>query len=167
MLWAWNPSQPCDERLKQYVVSTLVEGMMPSGSYRSCFPNEVIIPSMGWFTDLEVSWNGGTPKSSIFIFGFSIINQPFGGSPIYGNPHFNNSLGTSTAEDLVLCPLHRLDQRNGPAVLRRIRKDKPEGWSYNPRDGRITIYRTIYRTIYKHVILPTDTVCCPDPQLTR
>ena len=49
MLWAWNPSQPCDERLKQYVVSTLVEGMMPSGSYRSCFPNEVIIPSMGWF----------------------------------------------------------------------------------------------------------------------
>ena len=30
--------------------------------------------------------NGGTPKSSIVI-GFSIINHPFLGTPIYGNPH--------------------------------------------------------------------------------
>ena len=29
---------------------------------------------------------GGSPKSSIFM-GFSIINQPFWGSPTYGNPH--------------------------------------------------------------------------------
>ena len=28
----------------------------------------------------------GTPKSSILV-GFSIINQPFGGTPIYGNLH--------------------------------------------------------------------------------
>ena len=28
--------------------------------------------------------NGGTPKSSILI-GFSIINHPFWGTPIYGN----------------------------------------------------------------------------------
>jgi len=34
-----------------------------------------------------MSWNGGTPKSSIWI-GFSIINQQFWGSTIYGNPHF-------------------------------------------------------------------------------
>ena len=33
-----------------------------------------------------VSWNGGIPKSSILIR-FSIINQPFRGTPIYGNPH--------------------------------------------------------------------------------
>jgi hypothetical protein len=32
---------------------------------------------------------GGTPKSSIWI-GFSIINQPFWESPIYGNPHTLN-----------------------------------------------------------------------------
>ena len=35
---------------------------------------------------LQVSWNRGTPKSSIFM-AFSIINHPFGGTPIYGNHH--------------------------------------------------------------------------------
>ncbi len=33
-----------------------------------------------------VSKNRGTPKSSILI-GFSIINHPFWGSPIFGNTH--------------------------------------------------------------------------------
>ena len=32
---------------------------------------------------MEVSWNGGIPKSSI-LMGFSIINHPFEGTPIYG-----------------------------------------------------------------------------------
>ncbi len=35
---------------------------------------------------MGVSKNGGTPKSSILI-GFSIINHPFGGTPIFGNTH--------------------------------------------------------------------------------
>ena len=35
---------------------------------------------------LGVSKNRGTPKSSILI-GFSIINHPFGGTPIFGNTH--------------------------------------------------------------------------------
>ena len=34
----------------------------------------------------RVSENKGTPKSSIFI-GFSIINHPFWGTPIFGNTH--------------------------------------------------------------------------------
>ena len=33
-----------------------------------------------------VSINGGTPKSSN-LMGFSLINQPFWGTPIYGTPH--------------------------------------------------------------------------------
>ena len=37
--------------------------------------------------DLGVSKNSGTPKSSILI-GFSIINHPFWGTPIFGNTHF-------------------------------------------------------------------------------
>ena len=36
--------------------------------------------------DLGVSKNNGTPKSSILI-GFSIINHPFWGTPIFGNTH--------------------------------------------------------------------------------
>ena len=37
---------------------------------------------------MDVSLNDGTPKSSILI-GFSIINHPFWGTPIFGNPHIN------------------------------------------------------------------------------
>ena len=42
-------------------------------------------------TDMGVSKNNGTPKSSILI-GFSIINHPFWGTPIFGNIHIGNSL---------------------------------------------------------------------------
>ena len=35
---------------------------------------------------MDASENGGTPKSSI-LRGFSIINHPFWGPPIFGNTH--------------------------------------------------------------------------------
>ena len=35
---------------------------------------------------MDVSENSGTPKSSILI-GFSNINRPFWGTPIFGNTH--------------------------------------------------------------------------------
>ena len=38
----------------------------------------------------EVSINNGTPKSSSLI-GFSIINHPFWGAPIFGNTHVSKS----------------------------------------------------------------------------
>ena len=38
------------------------------------------------FENMDVSENSGTPKSSILI-GFSIINHPFWGTPIFGNTH--------------------------------------------------------------------------------
>ena len=38
----------------------------------------------GWNFQMDVSENSGTPKSSILI-GFSIINHPFWGTPIFGN----------------------------------------------------------------------------------
>ena len=40
--------------------------------------------------DMGVSENSGTPKSSILI-GFSIINHPFWGTPIFGNTHMEES----------------------------------------------------------------------------
>ena len=39
-----------------------------------------------WLNYMGVSENYGTPKSSILI-GFSIINHPFWGTPIFGNIH--------------------------------------------------------------------------------
>ena len=57
---------------------------------------------------MVVSENGGTPKSSILI-GFSIINHPFWGTPIFGNTHipggnhgkWSNSTGAWGAEAKV------------------------------------------------------------------
>ena len=37
---------------------------------------------------MDVSENSGTPKSSI-LTGFSIINHPFWGTTIFGNPHIH------------------------------------------------------------------------------
>ena len=37
---------------------------------------------------MGVSKNTGTPKSSILI-GFSIINHPFWGTPVFGNTHIS------------------------------------------------------------------------------
>ena len=38
--------------------------------------------------DMQVSWwNRGTPTNHPFIDGFFLINHPFLGIPIYGNPH--------------------------------------------------------------------------------
>ena len=39
---------------------------------------------------MDVSENSGTPKSSILI-GFSIINHPFWGTPIFGNTHISSA----------------------------------------------------------------------------
>ena len=39
---------------------------------------------------MDVSENGGTPKASILI-GFSIINHPFWGTPIFGDTHICHS----------------------------------------------------------------------------
>ena len=43
--------------------------------------------------DMDVSKNTGTPKSFILI-GFSIINHPFWGTPIFGNTHIYCLMGT-------------------------------------------------------------------------
>ena len=40
---------------------------------------------------MDVSEISGTPKSSILI-GFSIINHPFWGPPIFGNTHIGDKL---------------------------------------------------------------------------
>ena len=46
--------------------------------------------SMANYIYMGVSKNSGTPKSSILI-GFSIVNHPFWGTPIFGNTHINTT----------------------------------------------------------------------------
>ena len=65
-------------------------------SYKNTFRNDLIVTTLRIWEYLHrcssidvyvgVSKNRGTPKSSIWI-GFSIINHPFWGTPIFGNIH--------------------------------------------------------------------------------
>ena len=52
---------------------------------------------------MGVSKNSGTPKSSILI-GFSIINHPFWGTPIFGNTHIHN---TTPSGHFPIVPQHQ------------------------------------------------------------
>ena len=56
------------------------------GSYGGYQPGPPKVMGSGYFLcpEMGVSKNRGTPKSSILI-GFSIINHPFWGTPIFGN----------------------------------------------------------------------------------
>ena len=49
---------------------------------------KVVKRDMSWLY-LDVSEKNGTPKSSILV-GFSIINHPFWGAPIFGNTHLDD-----------------------------------------------------------------------------
>ena len=55
---------------------------------------------------MGVSENYGTPKSSILI-GFSIINHPFWGTPIFGNIHIECVNLCSTAYFDWRCWIYR------------------------------------------------------------
>ena len=94
---------------------------------------------------MGVSKNGGTPKSSILI-GFSIINHPFRGTPIFGNTHiylsdsisqqkqisFTPSFLEKTRVGFVCCLSRRqLSNKNVPMVVGNIkvaRKSQRSQW---------------------------------------
>ena len=56
---------------------------------------------------MVVSKNGGTPKSSILI-GFSIINHPFWGTPIFGNTHIHLRNKWNAFNDIILVYLSQV-----------------------------------------------------------
>ena len=70
----------------------------PSQSRRPNFGKWLVISYHYWYT-YGCFRNRGTPKSSILI-GFSLINLPFWGTPIFGNTHilcqFTNSRSLKT-----------------------------------------------------------------------
>ena len=54
--------------------------------HSSCENTKKSISIYIYIYNMDVSKNSGTPKLSI-LMGFSIINHPFGGTPIFGNTH--------------------------------------------------------------------------------
>ena len=77
------PNQPtCD--LQNHYVSELFTNL-PALSFFGNVVDSIINPKVYNGLYMEASYNGGTPKSSI-LKGFFLINHPFGGTSIFGNP---------------------------------------------------------------------------------
>ncbi len=86
---------------------------------------------------MGVSKNSGTPKSSILI-GFSIINHPFWGTPIFGNIHIVIShimLNVCAFEKNTLLSIG--DVPVTPVLLNQDR-DKVTGGNWGPSNFRKT-----------------------------
>ena len=81
----------------------------------------IMIKKSVWYMD--VSENSGTPKSSILI-GFSIINHPFWGTPIFGNTHI---LKVSQYQRFTCGRMHATQHScRGFTCAKR----QPMGWHY-------------------------------------
>ena len=83
-LWRKNR---CERPLETVITVILMEQY----TYTYYIYNIYITLYIRWFSrnHMDISKNRGTPKSSILI-GFSIINHPFWGTPIFGNNHMIN-----------------------------------------------------------------------------
>ena len=79
VLWPPAPTTKVQPRLHQLPHQVIL-------AKRPQLKTDDIAWMMGVLADVDVSQNSGTPKSSILI-GFSIINHPFWGTPIFGNTH--------------------------------------------------------------------------------
>ena len=85
------------DRLSMRLVSPFVQGDQVKvctfdGTWDMLIHDDTCVHSTTWGSAMQlwvymgVSWNSGTPKSSILI-GFFIINHPFWGTTIFGNTH--------------------------------------------------------------------------------
>ena len=79
---------------------------------------------------MDVSKNSGTPKSSISI-GFSLINHPFWGTPIFGNIHIRRCILGILAEIEATLGVDAFDQ----AIRSKVRQEKV--WKYCRMGGLV------------------------------
>ena len=87
---------------------------------------------------MDVSENSGTPKSSILIE-FSIINDPFWGTPIFGNTQINDIILLNVIiqfYSIQLAKFHRHVTKKGILV-----------WGFPPFSlkSRLVNYHNFYR----------------------
>ena len=78
----WQSNMAC------WQIPTFADDLPNEPKLRRRCPSHVWLAEKRMFLNstMVVSWNWGTSKSSILMV-FSIINHPFWGTPIYGNPH--------------------------------------------------------------------------------
>ena len=77
-----------------------------------------MIPAKKNYKHMDVWENSGTPKSSILIV-FSIINHPFWGTPILGNPHIISLEACSSAGSVE-------ESKTPNRIIGQYAKDSPK-----------------------------------------
>ena len=113
---------------------------------------------------LGISWNGGTPKSSILV-GFSLINHPFGGTPIDGNLHISFPHWSSAPRRPGPLPGQVVRARRGFAARLHHhrapwRSHRATRGPYDVRQGQVFVEKThvfftytyVYVYIYRYII---------------
>ena len=100
-----------------------------------------------WKSYMGVSLNSGTPKSSILI-GFSIINHPFWGTTILGNPHIP-SIGTDRLPTSIFQGRFAVSLREC-TVFRWVNHSKGSNGCGGARTVALTVLyiRDVYLCIY-------------------
>ena len=91
------------------------------------------------YHDLEVSYDGGTPKPSISM-GFSLINHPFSGTPIYyGNLHSSEPpvMLVALPEQRAMSPLE-----SGPSLAMPSKPGR-SWYKLNPARGWPPSYKLV------------------------
>ena len=100
---------------------------------------------------MDVSENSGTPKSST-LKGFSIINHPFWGTPIFGNTYMQNYVLISTRHSGFMLRIHTTLRIAGHLkVVARILSTAPFEnfglWDLYLRNCHMCIHSTILHPI--------------------
>ena len=101
-----------------------------------------------WRLHMGVSKNNGTTKSSILI-GFSLINHPFWGTPIFGNTHIVfRWINHKIASDLVpffllhhnckLCPVFFSGLLGWETMLWTMSRKNSPGWPSNMKTKNLS-----------------------------
>ena len=88
---------------------------------------------------MGVSKNSGTPKSSILI-GFSIINHPFWGTPIFGNTHiyiYIWCISTKETHCVSLCQNQVSSEPCRGVLVKPAGGDFSMGFSGTPNKGSL------------------------------
>ena len=110
-----------------------------------------IFPGVPFLKHMDVSENSGTPKSSNLI-GFSIINHPFWGTPIFGNTHISEQLPIRVdPAELLPC----LIQKDPPLVqcLGEALTNQGVAGKHQKRDHEVPVFEVYYITYIWHAYI--------------
>ena len=135
--WIPNPSRSSRDFPRRLVWQETSWGKVNQSNIEcpDCWQTYDIFDDWPLNITLVVSWNRGTPKSSI-LMGFSVVNQPFWDPPIHGNPHIyiNHPPSVWSIFSIPRCvvPATKSSCASGPRVSAPTAKQRRGCWKWWP-----------------------------------